>query len=84
MPGALLARREVFERIGDFDTNYQLAPDVDWFARAKDAGLHFEPLPMLVINKAVHADNLSHSDFDLYSREIVRALRDSAARQGSR
>jgi hypothetical protein len=39
---------------------------------------------MLVIDKAVHADNLSHSDFDLYSREIVRALRDSAARQGSR
>jgi glycosyltransferase involved in cell wall biosynthesis len=81
IPGALIVRREVFERIGSFDPGYELVLDVDWFARFKDAGLELAPVPQVVLEKRVHEGNLSHSQPDLYQREMLRAMRDSAARQ---
>jgi len=81
IPGALLVRREVFDRIGNFDTSYEIAIDVDWFARVKDAGLEFGVIPRVVLEKRFHSANLSHSRPDRYHREMVRAMRDSAARQ---
>jgi glycosyltransferase involved in cell wall biosynthesis len=83
MPGTLLIRREVFDRIGMFDTSYRVAMDVDWFARLKDAGVELEVLGEVVLVKRFHPGNLSHSDAEAYGREMVRAMRDSAARQGS-
>jgi glycosyltransferase involved in cell wall biosynthesis len=81
IPGALLVRREVFDQIGDFDTSYEIAIDVDWFARAKDAGLEFATIPQVVLEKRFHSANLSHSQPDRYHHEMIRAMRDSAARQ---
>ena len=81
MPGALLVRREVFDQVGDFDPSYEVALDVDWFARVKDAGFEVEPVPRLVLEKRFHAANLSHAKPDRYHQEMVRAMRDSAARQ---
>jgi glycosyltransferase involved in cell wall biosynthesis len=83
MPGALLVRREVFQRIGDFDPSYGVTMDIDWFARVKDAGLRFGELAQVVIEKRLHDSNLSHADGELYAREVLRAMRDSASRQGS-
>jgi glycosyltransferase involved in cell wall biosynthesis len=84
MPGALLVRREVFEQVGLFDPEYHIWPDVDWFARVKDAGLRFETMQQLLIEKRFHDDNLSHSQPARYRRELVRVLRASAARQRAR
>jgi glycosyltransferase involved in cell wall biosynthesis len=81
MPGALLVRREVFDQIGKFDTGYEVAIDVDWFARVKDAGLELTPVPQVVLEKRFHSANLSHTKPDVYHREMIRAMRDSAARQ---
>jgi glycosyltransferase involved in cell wall biosynthesis len=38
IPSALVARRFVFETVGNFDINYQIGEDSDWFMRARDAG----------------------------------------------
>jgi glycosyltransferase involved in cell wall biosynthesis len=84
LPGALLVRRDVFDQIGVFDTSYEIAIDVDWFARLKDAGLELAPVPQLVLEKRFHSANLSLAQPDLYHREMVRAMRDSAARRASR
>jgi glycosyltransferase involved in cell wall biosynthesis len=81
IPGALLVRREVFEQIGNFDTSYEIAIDVDWFARVKDAGLEFGVVPQVVLEKRFHSANLSHARPDRYHQEMVRAMRESAARQ---
>ena len=83
MPGTLLVRREVFDRVGNFDEGYRVAMDVDWFARVKDAGFELGRLPEVVLVKRFHPSNLSHSEPDAYKREMVRAMRDSAARQRS-
>jgi glycosyltransferase involved in cell wall biosynthesis len=84
MPGALLVRRGVFDQVGLFDPDYLLAMDVDWFARVKDAGLEFATLPMVMLEKRLHDGNLSHTQPEVYRREMLRALRASAARQSGK
>jgi glycosyltransferase involved in cell wall biosynthesis len=81
MPGTLLVRRRVFEEVGLFDPDYLVAMDVDWFARVKDAGLELAPLPMVMLEKRFHDDNLSHTQPQRYRQEMLRAFRASAARQ---
>jgi glycosyltransferase involved in cell wall biosynthesis len=83
MPGTLLVRREVFDRIGDFDPEYAICMDVDWFARVKDAGLELATIPRLFLEKRFHSRNLSHSQPERYRSEMLRAIRDSAARQAA-
>lgn len=84
MPGTLMVRREVFDQVGHFDPDYLLALDVDWFARVKDAGLVFETVDLLMLEKRFDGTNLSTSDPDVYHREMLRAMRASAARQQGR
>jgi glycosyltransferase involved in cell wall biosynthesis len=80
IPGALIVRRAIFDQIGLFDPSYQLCLDVDWFARVKASSLELGVVPRVILEKRVHPGNLSHSQPDLYHREMVRALRSSAAR----
>jgi hypothetical protein len=58
--------------------------DIDWFARVKDAGLELATLPMLMLEKRFHDGNLSHTQPERYRREMLRALRASAARQSGK
>ncbi|MBV9310729.1 MAG: glycosyltransferase [Solirubrobacterales bacterium] len=81
MPGALLARRELFEKtIGPFRTDQAIANDIDWFARLKDAGITCAVLPEVVIRKRIHGHNLSLSAPADYNRELVEVLRESVGR----
>jgi glycosyltransferase involved in cell wall biosynthesis len=81
MPSALLARRSVFARIGTFDTRWGIAPDVDWFARAKDAGLRVAIVPEVLVHKRVHDRNLSTQGGATFNRELVAVLRESVERR---
>ncbi|HEY4346154.1 MAG TPA: glycosyltransferase [Gaiellaceae bacterium] len=81
MPSALLARRSVFERIGDFDTRWRIAMDIDWFARLKDAGLRTELVPEVMLEKRVHDANLSILGGATLNLELVELLRESVARR---
>lgn len=81
MPGTLLARREVFDRIGGFRTEYEISSDVDWFARLKDAGMRSAVVPEALIHKRVHDSNLSHFQARAMNAELVNLLRASIHRQ---
>ncbi len=83
MPGNALVRREVFESVGYFDESYRLSMDVDWFARIKDAGLELGIIDEVVLIKRFHSSNLSHTAPERYHHELLRAMRESAARQRS-
>lgn len=76
----LLARREVFDRVGMLSPDLALAHDVDWYARAKDLGVPMAVVPEVVLHKRVHAGN-SSTDPDVNDPELLRALRDSIRRQ---
>lgn len=81
MPSSLLARRNVFDRIGTFDTRWAIASDIDWFARVKDAGLCVEVVPEVLVEKRVHDANLSTLGGAQLNRELVELLRESVARR---
>jgi glycosyltransferase involved in cell wall biosynthesis len=79
----LVARRRAFERAGTFDTSYTVAEDVDWFARAKDAGVRIDVVDDVLLYKRVHGGNTS-----LNAREnnelLLRAVRASIDRKRTR
>ncbi len=78
-----LARREVFDRIGVFDESLWLGEDIDWLARAKDAGVVSATLEDIVLRYRVHAANTSR--FTVANQAaILGILRDSVRRQRGR
>jgi glycosyltransferase involved in cell wall biosynthesis len=81
MPSAILARRSVFDVIGDFPTDFEIAGDIDWFARLKDSGLRRAVIDAPMVMKRVHDTNLSYFTGASMETEILRVLRESVARQ---
>ncbi|OSQ46605.1 glycosyltransferase family 2 protein [Marivita geojedonensis] len=43
-----LTRRDLFERIGGFDTSYRVTMDYDFFFRARNAGAKFRSVPVIL------------------------------------
>ena len=58
----LLARREVFDLVGPFDTSFVTGEDLDWFARARDAGVPLVQVERVLLTKYVHDSNASLTD----------------------
>lgn len=79
-PSGCLFRREVFQRVGAFDTRYTIAADHEWFARARSRGARIDVLPETLLTKHMHATNLSH-DRSTYRRELAQAFRELSAGQ---
>lgn len=86
MPGALLARRDLFDRIGWFEDRWAIAGDVDWFARLIDSKAPVAMLEDVVLEKRVHSTNLSYTAArtPVVRREILGALRESIHRKRER
>ena len=55
--GAMLIRREAFDRLGPFDTQWQVVEFVDWCAKAMEKGMRYQVLPDLVMRRRLHAAN---------------------------
>jgi len=80
-PGALLARRRLFELAGPFDETLTLGCDSDWFARVHDAGLSLAVLAEVTLHKRIHGTNLS-ADMAHYRQELLTMTRRSLVRRG--
>jgi glycosyltransferase involved in cell wall biosynthesis len=78
--GALLVWRASLERVGGFDTRYELASDTDWLLRARDAGLLVENGLEVCMRYRMHERNSSRRE-DLLSAEVRAAYRASVARK---
>jgi glycosyltransferase involved in cell wall biosynthesis len=82
-PGTILARRSLFETIGGFVASLEIASDIDWFARVKDAHVALAVVPEVLLDKRVHGANLSlqQEGINRYHRELLRVFRLSVNRQ---
>jgi glycosyltransferase involved in cell wall biosynthesis len=80
----MLARREVFERVGQFDTSFSTGEDTDWLARAFDARLGVAPLPDVVLRYRLHGANTTHRHHQSVTPALMRVLRASARRKRER
>jgi glycosyltransferase involved in cell wall biosynthesis len=76
----LMARHEVFDRLGPFDPSFVVGEDTDWFARARDARVPTVVLPETLVVKRVHDSNAS-LNFAGVNQVLLKALRQSIARK---
>jgi len=82
-PGAmetLVARKDALGLVGSFDRSYRTAEDLDWVARARDAGVGLTRLSDALLIKHIHDSNLSLQWLE-NNRLILKLLRDSIARK---
>jgi glycosyltransferase involved in cell wall biosynthesis len=78
-PSVLVAQRCLFEQIGDFDPQYQIGCDADWFMRARDFDIATYTVPETLVDKRIHGANLSH-DAARNRRELAHIAARSIAR----
>jgi glycosyltransferase involved in cell wall biosynthesis len=57
--GTMLARRSVLGLVGPYDENVALAYDVEWLARAKDAGVGAGQVDHVCLRYRIHPGNTS-------------------------
>ena len=73
----LLVRRAAFERVGGLDVTLRVGEMVDWFDRARGAGLVFALAPAVLVRRRLHPGSLSNSrtgNHGLYVEMARRAL----------
>jgi len=79
-PSSLIVRKDVFTRIGVFDSAYTHTSDVDWIARAKDAGILLYILPHVLFHRRIHNANAS-GEIHIIHPELLKTLKKSIERQ---
>src|SRR5215813_90561 len=80
--GAMVVRRTVFEKVGNFATDYSAANDSDWFFRAKAAGVSMAVVPELLLMKRIHDANDSARAKEILA-ELLKVVKSSLDRQRS-
>jgi glycosyltransferase involved in cell wall biosynthesis len=75
-PSSLLARASLFQKIGFFNADFENASDVDWFFKAKNAGIQKGIIDKVLYLKRVHEDNQSNRVQALH-REYLQLIRQS-------
>ena len=79
----LLARRAVFETVGQFNTMLSHTEDTDWFLRAVEQVIVMEVLPEVLVYRRLHQTNMSRNE--AASREsLLRVTKASLDRRRHR
>jgi glycosyltransferase involved in cell wall biosynthesis len=73
-PGALLAHRTTFDRIGFFDESLAIGTDSDWFIRLQESEQPVAQIDAVVLHKGARGTSLS-SDVAAYRRELLTVAR---------
>jgi glycosyltransferase involved in cell wall biosynthesis len=76
----LVARKTLFEVIGQLNERFSVAEDVDWFARAKDNKIPVAAIPEVLLHKRVHDTNLSLTS-SVNNQNLLKILRTSIERK---
>jgi glycosyltransferase involved in cell wall biosynthesis len=76
MPGCFMGRKEIFNRIGYYETEWKIASDIIWFGKVKDLKDEIYKLDRVVLNKRVHKNNISYNSVeeDIWGRELLKLL----------
>lgn len=79
-PGALLVRREVFDRVGPFREDAPPGEGADWFLRANELGVQRTIVPDVVLEKRIHDANQS-ADMSAVRPRVLEAIKRSLDRR---
>ena len=81
LPGTILFRRRLFDRVGGFDTDLAQGDFIDWYLRARAAGMASCQLDTVVLQRRVHGTNLTLRD-KAGRKDYLTVVRRHLARQG--
>lgn len=83
IPSTLMARRSVFEKVGNFDPSFVLGDDTDWFLRAREAAVPMGVIPEVLLRRRIHDSNLSHlmNDSELIPKNVMKIVKTSIERK---
>jgi glycosyltransferase involved in cell wall biosynthesis len=73
----MLVRRHAWDRVGPFSTSTVVSEFLDWLLRAREAGVHEEMLPHVLLHRRLHMTNNSRRHRDSiteYARTLKLAL----------
>jgi glycosyltransferase involved in cell wall biosynthesis len=76
---ALLARRDAFDRAGPLDEGRRFSDSVEWFVRAREAGLEFDLLDEVLVYHRRRPGSLSRSEEN--AEEFLGLLRERIQRR---
>jgi len=79
--GTMLARRALLDHVGGFDEARALCYDLDWLARAKEAGVRAGQVDHVVLRYRIHRHNVT-SDRRAVNLAMLKVLRESLHRRG--
>lgn len=82
-PSSLLAKKSLFDKIGTFNSDLENASDVDWFFRARDAGIQKGVIQKVHYLKRIHEENQSYRVKELH-QEYLKLIKQSLARHKDR
>ncbi len=76
-PGAMLIRRNSFNKVGLFSTNYSAGEFLEWFIRARELQLKYKIDSRLALKRRVHSTNKTrierhHSDYLKIIRQSLK------------
>ncbi len=74
IPGTMLFRKAIFERVGLFDPRFAIAADADWVARSVSQNIQSCEFDGLVLMKRLHSANLT-AQVELTQTELLALLR---------
>lgn len=77
----MLARRDVFHRVGEFDVSLAHGNDRDWFCRAVEQGVVLEMMTEVLVRRRLHASNRSAARGHASRAEYLRILKASLDRR---
>ena len=81
--GTMLARRSTLEVVGRFDETRTICYDLDWLARAKDAGVRSGQLDHVALHYRIHCGNTT-ADSGAVNTAMLKVLRESLERRRAR
>lgn len=85
IPGCMVARRRLFDRLGLFPSDWRILGDVVWFADMRGTGTRVIRSPATVLEKRVRRDSLSLTTAGqlTYRSEMLRLARREAHRKAA-
>ena len=85
MPGTAMLRRRVFDTLGKFEENWQIANDLVWFAKLRSSGARVEVIDDVLLQKRIHSSNASNvaATMPIYREELLALVKESVLRQRS-
>ena len=78
--GTWLFRRQVWDRVGDFDENRSFAEDSDWHDRMLFSGLPVETIHAVLARRRLHHTNLTRNNYDNHIDGLQRFYKERMAR----